>query len=71
MQSVSTWGFEDKIQALIRRLDAFIRDELSKGRYDPAISAICFQMLLEVFGRTLSSHLGPREGGEQKVENVC
>ncbi|MCJ1367648.1 hypothetical protein MMC16_006782 [Acarospora aff. strigata] len=50
---------------------AFIRDELSKGRYDPAISKICFEMLLEVFGRTLKVDLGPREGGEQKVEDVC
>lgn len=52
-------------------VDAFIRDELSKGRYDPAISGICFQMLLELFGRTLSSDLGPPDDGEQKIENVC
>ena len=52
-------------------LDAFIRDELSKGRYDPAISKICFEMLLELFGRTLKSDLGPHDGGEQKIENVC
>lgn len=51
--------------------DAFIRDELSKGRYDPAISGICFEMLLELFGRTLKSDLGPRTGGEQEIENVC
>lgn len=50
---------------------AFIRDELSKGRYDPAISGICFQMLLELFGRTLSSDLGPTEGGDGEVEDVC
>lgn len=50
---------------------AFIRDELSKGRYDPAIAGVCFQMLLELFGRTLSSDLGPREGGEGEVEDVC
>lgn len=50
---------------------AFIRDELSKGRYDPAIAGICFQMLLELFGRTLSSDLGPREGGDGEVEDVC
>jgi len=37
---------------------AFIRDELSKGRYDPAISKICFEMLLELFGRTLKIDLG-------------
>lgn len=26
---------------------AFIRDELSKGRYDPAVTKICFEVLLE------------------------
>ncbi|KAF2146353.1 uncharacterized protein K452DRAFT_264126 [Aplosporella prunicola CBS 121167] len=50
---------------------AFIRDELSKGRYDPAVTGICWQMLLELFGRTLRSDLGPREGGEQEIEDVC
>ena len=52
-------------------VDAFIRDELSKGRYDPAIASICFQMLVELFGRALSTELGPRERGGQKIENVC
>ena len=52
-------------------IDAFIRDELSKGRYDPAVSGICFQMLLELFGRVLSTDLGPREDKEQRIENVC
>ncbi|TKA65884.1 hypothetical protein B0A49_10215 [Cryomyces minteri] len=41
---------------------AFIRDELSKGRYDPGLVKICFEMLLEVFNRTLRSDLGPRNG---------
>ncbi|KAF2230330.1 alpha/beta-hydrolase [Viridothelium virens] len=50
---------------------AFIRDELSKGRYDPAIAGICFEMLLELFNRTLRSELGPRAGGDGKVEDVC
>lgn len=49
---------------------AFIRDELSKGRYDPAVAGICFDMLLELFGRTLKLDLG-EQGGEPKVENVC
>lgn len=57
--------------ALIERLDAFIRDELSKGRYDPAIAKICFEMLLELFGRTLKLDLGERAAGEQKIEDVC
>ncbi|KAK1594998.1 dienelactone hydrolase [Colletotrichum navitas] len=49
---------------------AFIRDELSKGRYDPAITKVCFEILLELFGRTLKLDLGPQEGvGE--VEHVC
>jgi len=50
---------------------AFIRDELSKGRYDPAVAGVCFQMLLEVFERCLKTDLGPRERGEQEIENVC
>lgn len=50
---------------------AFIRDELSKGRYDSAIAGICFQMLLELFGRTLNGDLGPREGDAGEVEDVC
>ncbi|KAK4555439.1 hypothetical protein LTR86_007736 [Recurvomyces mirabilis] len=50
---------------------AFIRDELSKGRYDPALAGICFQILLELFGRTLNGDLGPREGDGGEVEDVC
>ncbi|KAF2674019.1 alpha/beta-hydrolase [Microthyrium microscopicum] len=49
---------------------AFIRDELSKGRYDPAVAGICFQMLLELFGRVLRSDLGPAEGVAEP-EHVC
>lgn len=51
--------------------DAFIRDELSKGRYDPAISKICFEILLELFGRTLKLDLGPHDGVAQKIEDIC
>jgi hypothetical protein len=58
-------------QSILLSIDAFIRDELSKGRYDPAIAGICFDMLLELFNRTLRSDLGPRHGGEQKIENIC
>jgi carboxymethylenebutenolidase len=50
---------------------AFIRDELSKGRYDPAITKICFEVLLELFGRVLKTDLGPRDGRPEKVEHVC
>ncbi|KAG8161944.1 hypothetical protein KVR01_007709 [Diaporthe batatas] len=50
---------------------AFIRDELSKGRYDPAISKACFEVLLELFGRTLKVDLGPKDGAPPKVEHVC
>ncbi|QSZ29474.1 hypothetical protein DSL72_003988 [Monilinia vaccinii-corymbosi] len=50
---------------------AFIRDELSKGRYDPAISKICFEILLELFGRTLKLDLGLHDGKEQKIEDIC
>lgn len=50
---------------------AFIRDELSKGRYDPFVSKVCFEMLLEAFGRTLRGDLGPGDGGGEKIEDVC
>lgn len=50
---------------------AFIRDELSKGRYDAALTGVCFEMLKELFGRTLRSELGPRDGAEVEVEDIC
>lgn len=56
---------------LLTGIDAFIRDELSKGRYDPAVSKVCFEMLLELFGRTLKLDLGEHDGKEVRVEHVC
>ncbi|KAI9901759.1 hypothetical protein N3K66_003576 [Trichothecium roseum] len=50
---------------------AFIRDELSKGRYDPAITKICFEVLLELFGRVLKTDLGKPVGGVAAPEHVC
>lgn len=50
---------------------AFIRDELSKGRYDPAVTKACFEVLLELFGRVLRVELGEPEGGVPAVEHVC
>jgi len=55
----------------LRKTDAFIRDELSKGRYDPAITKICFEILLELFGRSLKLDLGPHDGVAQKIEDIC
>ncbi|BGO99203.1 metalloendopeptidase [Rhodotorula toruloides] len=37
---------------------AFIRDEMSKGRFDAAISKVCFELLLETFTRTIGRDLG-------------
>jgi carboxymethylenebutenolidase len=50
---------------------AFIRDELSKGRYDPAVSKVCFEILLELFGRTLKVDLGHHTGEKLKIEDIC
>lgn len=50
---------------------AFVRDELSKGRYDPAITKICFEILLELFGRVLKTNLGPRNNNIAAPEHVC
>ncbi|KOS22617.1 putative carboxymethylenebutenolidase [Escovopsis weberi] len=49
---------------------AFIRDELSKGRYDPAVTKVCFEILLELFGRVLKTDLGAREALPEP-EHVC
>lgn len=32
---------------------AFVRDEMSKGRYDPAITGVCMELLYELFARTI------------------
>jgi len=50
---------------------AFIRDELSKGRYDPGISKVCFEMLLELFERRLKLDLGEYSGEKLVIEDVC
>lgn len=49
---------------------AFIRDELSKGRYDPAVTKVCFEVLLELFGRVLKTDLGSKEE-VAPPEHVC
>ncbi|TVY85980.1 putative carboxymethylenebutenolidase [Lachnellula willkommii] len=53
------------------RVDAFIRDEESKNRYDPAITKICFEILLELFGRHLKVDLGAHDGADRKIEDIC
>ena len=50
---------------------AFIRDELSKGRYDPAVTKVCFEILLELFGRCLKTDLGAKEGKVAAPEHDC
>ncbi|KKA26672.1 hypothetical protein TD95_001652 [Thielaviopsis punctulata] len=50
---------------------AFIRDELSKGRYDPAITKVCFEVLLELFGRVLKTDLGEMDNKPPVIEHVC
>lgn len=50
---------------------AFIRDELSKGRYDPHVTKVCFEVLLELFNRALKTDLGPRDGAIREPEHVC
>ncbi|KAF7548556.1 hypothetical protein G7046_g8635 [Stylonectria norvegica] len=50
---------------------AFIRDELSKGRYDPAITKVCFEVLLELFGRVLKTDLGVKDGAVSELEHIC
>jgi len=50
---------------------AFIRDESSKGRYDSALSRLCFHILMDLFDRNLARELGPKSGKKVKVADVC
>ncbi|KAM0470702.1 hypothetical protein ACHAPX_009760 [Trichoderma viride] len=50
---------------------AFIRDELSKGRYDPAVTKVCFEILLELFTRVLKTDLGAPMGKAPEPEHDC
>jgi carboxymethylenebutenolidase len=49
---------------------AFVRDEFSKGRFDPAVTGYCMTVLLEMFNRQLKLDLGD-SSEPPKVENVC
>lgn len=50
---------------------AFIRDELSKGRYNAVISKICFEILLELFDRTIKLDIGSPDGMAQDILDFC
>lgn len=50
---------------------AFIRDEMSKGRYDPATTKNCMEWLFELFNRKLKLDYGEHDGNETQIENVC
>ncbi|CAD1810161.1 Dienelactone hydrolase family protein [Candida parapsilosis] len=50
---------------------AFVRDENSKGRYDPAVTKLCFDWLLELFNRKLKLDYGDHDGKERVIEDVC
>ncbi|TPX57995.1 hypothetical protein SpCBS45565_g08108 [Spizellomyces sp. 'palustris'] len=49
---------------------AFIRDTSSKGRYDAALTSVCFQQMMELFYRTLVVDLGVKVGGSGKLEHI-
>jgi len=49
----------------------FGRDELSKGRYDAALSRVMFELLLELFDRRLKLDLGPKLGEAGEAEHYC
>lgn len=50
---------------------AFIRDEESKDRYDPAVTGLCFSWMLDLFNRKLKLDLGDNDGEEIEIEDVC
>ncbi|ODV91271.1 hypothetical protein CANCADRAFT_122058 [Tortispora caseinolytica NRRL Y-17796] len=49
---------------------AFVRDEESKDRYDPAVTKYCFEILKEIFHRRLVLDLG-KEVPPGPIEHVC
>lgn len=74
----------DKIRATLREAGAFfsfveiagaqhafVRDEFSKGRYDPAVTGLGLDMLYELFHRTLTLDLGDVDPAPVKIDNVC
>ncbi|RLV93078.1 putative carboxymethylenebutenolidase [Spathaspora sp. JA1] len=50
---------------------AFVRDESSKGRYDPAITKNCFEWLLELFNRKLKLQYGDHDGKDVFIQDIC
>ena len=64
-------GVEFSFYEIAGAQHAFIRDELSKDRYDAAITKVCFEMLLELFTRKLKTDLGEPSGEKLKVEDIC
>ncbi|GAB00081.1 hypothetical protein E5Q_06783 [Mixia osmundae IAM 14324] len=49
---------------------AYIRDEMSKGRFDGALAKVCFEMMMELFNRTVARDLGSPSGAKEKIEHV-
>lgn len=50
---------------------AFVRDEFSKGRFDPAVTGLGMEMLFELFHRMLTIDVGKGSTEPVKVDNVC
>jgi len=50
---------------------AFIRDELSKGRYDAAITQACFGFEMELFNRLLRTDLGESVAIAESTDITC
>lgn len=50
---------------------AFIRDELSKGRFDGALARNCISFMLEMFDRTIGRDLGPKVGTDEPPAHIC
>lgn len=70
-QTLHDAGVEFSFYEIAGAQHAFIRDELSKDRYDAAITKVCFEMLIELFGRRLRTDLGEPSGEKLKVEDIC
>ena len=70
-QTLHDAGVEFSFYEVAGAQHAFIRDELSKGRYNPAVAGVCWALLVECFDRRLKCDLGEPSGEQLVVEHVC
>ncbi|KAI4142959.1 MAG: hypothetical protein LQ340_007148 [Diploschistes diacapsis] len=67
-KTLSDAGVTLSFYGIVHAQHAFLRVELSEGRYELAVSGMCFAMLLKLFAWVLRAELGPRVGEGEVVD---